>query len=99
MNKVIVRYKLKPEMVSQNEALVKAVYKELHEVKPDGFRYATYKLQDGVSFLHIAFNNREDGINPLTNIAAFQNFLKDIKERCEEPPVSNSAEEVGSYEM
>jgi hypothetical protein len=46
----MVRYKVKPERVSENEELVRAVYGELDRTHPDGFHYATFKLIDGVSF-------------------------------------------------
>jgi len=29
------------------------VYDELHERNPDGLRYATFQLDDGVSFVHL----------------------------------------------
>ena len=50
MRQVMVRYKVKPERVEENEALVRAVYEELAAGEPDGIRYATFRLDDGVSF-------------------------------------------------
>jgi hypothetical protein len=40
-----------------------------------------------------------DGANPLTALAAFQEFTREIKERCEEPPVTVELHEVGSYRV
>lgn len=51
MEQVIVRYKVKPERVEENEELVRAVYAELDEKGPRTFHYATFKLADGVSFV------------------------------------------------
>jgi len=96
MEKVIVRYKLKPGRVEENEQLVKEVYKQLHNEKPDGLSYATYKLEDGLTFIHIALYNGE-GKNPLTGLQAFKNFTAEVKDRCDEPPVANRAAEIGSY--
>ena len=36
MKKVLVRYKLKADKVTENENLVKEVYKQLHENNVDG---------------------------------------------------------------
>ena len=51
MSKVMVRYKVKPERAQENERLIRAVYEELAQTTPAGLRYATFKLEDGVSFL------------------------------------------------
>jgi hypothetical protein len=97
MKQVIVRYKVKPERASENEELVRAVYAELHETKPTGLRYATFQLDDGVSFVHIASHDSEDGSSPLSEVQAFKRFQENIDERCEESPVVTSIREIGSY--
>ena len=58
MTRVMVRYQVKPEQVARNEELVRAVYEELHRVEPGGLRYATFKLPDGVTFVHLADRRR-----------------------------------------
>jgi hypothetical protein len=97
MGKVVVRYKVKPERVEENERLIGRVYEELAESAPEGFRYATFRLDDGVSFVHIASIDTSDGSNPLRAIAAFAEFGRDIAERCDEPPVVHDSQLVGSY--
>lgn len=94
MRRVIIRYRVKPDQAERNEALVRAVYEELAEVKPEGLRYATFKLEDGVSFVHIASH---EGTNPLPGIEAFKAFQAGIGARLEEKPVSSEMTEVGSY--
>jgi hypothetical protein len=37
----------------------------VHETKPTGLRYATFQLDDGVSFVHLASNDTEPGPSPL----------------------------------
>ena len=54
MHQVIARYKVKPDRAEENLDLVRAVYEELERTKPAGLRYATFLLDDGVSFVHIA---------------------------------------------
>ena len=58
MRQVMVRYKVKPDRVAENEELVRAVYDELERVAPAGLRYATFRLDDGVSFVHLAIVDR-----------------------------------------
>jgi hypothetical protein len=96
MTRVMVRYKVKPEQVARNEELVRAVYAELARTEPDGLRYATVRLADGVTFVHVAV---EDGPSPLPDVEAFKAFTKDIAERCDEPPVVSELREVGSYRL
>ena len=97
MSQVMVRYKVKPERVQENEQLIRAVYEELQRTAPAGLRYATFKLDDGVSFVHIASNETEDGHSPLREVKAFQEFQKDVARRCTEPPVASELHEVGSF--
>ena len=99
MKRVMVRYKLKPERVEENEALVRAVYAELQRTRPAGFRYGTFKLDDGVSFVHVATVEDSDGRSPLADVAAFKEFTAQIGERCEEPPVTSQLHEIGSFEF
>ncbi len=98
MSRVIVQYKVWPEQAGNNEKLIRAVYAELAAVRPDGFRYATVKLDDGVTFVHIA-EQSAPGDNPLTKLAAFAEFQRGIAERCEEPPVVRQASLVGSFRL
>jgi hypothetical protein len=94
----MVRYKVKPDRVAENEALVRAVYDELAGADPAGLRYATYRLEDGVSFVHIAaFETGVEG-NPLTGTAAFRRFRDALEERCEEPPVREVLHELRSFD-
>ncbi len=97
MRQVMVRYKVKPDQAAKNEELVKQVYEELRQTAPMGIRYATFVLEDGVSFVHVAANEAEDGQNPLMEVAAFRAFQQDINDRCEEPPMPVQLREVGSY--
>ncbi len=56
MTRVLVRYKVKPDRAAENEELVRAVYEELHRTHPPRFRYATFQLDAGVTFVHLASN-------------------------------------------
>jgi hypothetical protein len=95
MRRVLVRYKVKPDQAATNAELVRAVYEELAGTRPAGFRYATFQLDDGVSFMHLA--SQESEANPLAETTAFQRFQENIRDRCDEPPVVSELTEVGSY--
>jgi hypothetical protein len=97
MSQVMVRYKVKHDAAAYNEELVRQVYQEMHQMEPTGIHYATFVLEDGVSFVHLASNDSEDGRNPLMEIAAFRAFQQGIDERCDEPPAPMGLREVGSY--
>ena len=95
MRQVMVRYKVKPDRVEENEQLVRAVYDELAATRPAGLRYATFRLEDGVSFVHVASVEGEH--NPLAEVGAFARFQADVRDRCDEPPVATQLHEVGAY--
>lgn len=97
MKRVIVRYKVDPTRVNENQALIWAVFAELKEKKPTGLRYASFLQEDGQSFVHVASVETADGSNPLSEIQAFKAFQQDIKSRCIEPPVAAGLTEIGSY--
>ena len=99
MNHVMVRYKVKPDQAARNQELVRAVYEELHRTNPAGLRYATFQLDDGVTFVHVASTETEDGTNPLSAVEAFKRFQEDIDDRCEERPVVTRLNQIGSYRM
>lgn len=96
MTAVAVRYRVHPGRAEENAALVRAVYRELAQQAPEGFRYATFVEADGVSFVHVAV--MAPGVEaPLTSLASFRAFRAGLDERCEEGPVSTPLTPVGGY--
>jgi hypothetical protein len=95
MGTVIVRYKTKPAHADENAALIRAVFEELGRSSPEGVRYASYRLPDGVSFVHVG--TVPAGKNALNSLPSFQAYTRDIEARCEEPPVLTEVETVGNY--
>ncbi len=98
MRTTVVRYQVKPEFLAEHQRLARAVYEELAELAPPDFRYATMRLDDGVSFVHVA-SVEGDGPAPLPRLEAFQAFLAELDHRCEVPPVNTPAEVIGSYRL
>ena len=97
MKRVMVRYTVKPDQAARNEELVRAVYDELHEREPSGIRYATFKLDDGVTFVHLAETAAD--AEALTGLQAFKEFVEGIAERCDDPPLAKELHEIGSFHL
>jgi hypothetical protein len=93
----VVRYRTMPERADENERLVRDVFAELAESKPDGLQYATFRLDDGVSFVHVAV--LEGDVNPLASSPAFAAFQADIGSRCVEGPAPADATAIGNFRL
>jgi hypothetical protein len=91
----IVRYRTRPEAAEENQRLVEKVFAELGADDPGGLRYATFRLADGVSFVHVVVHEGDD--DPLGDSAAFAAFQQDIGDRVTGPPEAEVATLVGSY--
>jgi hypothetical protein len=97
MKTIMVRYRTKSAAHGDtNEQLVRAVFEELAAHSPERLRYASYRLADGVSFMHIA-SVEDRNTNPLTSLPAFKTFQAALGERCDEPPVITELSVVGAY--
>ncbi len=93
---VIVRYRVRPGQAELNAELVREVYRELAELAPDRFLYETYRLEDGLTFVHHSHREGDEPV-PLTSLPAFAEFQAGLAERCEWGPVVSEAEEVGRF--
>jgi hypothetical protein len=92
---VVVRYRTRPDAAQENARLVEGVFTSLSETAPGDFRYATYRLADGISFVHVAHFAGTD--NPLAALPAFAEFQRELAQRCDEQPAPSDATVVGSY--
>jgi hypothetical protein len=92
---LIIRYRTRPEAAEENCRLVEAVYAALAELAPSDFSYSTYRLADGVTFVHVARLSGEG--NPLQMLPAFAEFQRELAQRCVEQPDASQASVVGSY--
>ena len=99
MQTTIVRYKIKEGRADENKAFIQDVFKELDDNRPDGLRYVSFSLEDGLSFVHIAVVENDDGVNPLPQTDSFKKFVADLRDRCDEPPVATTGNIVGSYRL
>jgi hypothetical protein len=97
MTNTVVRYQVKPERAEENQRLIEAVFAELEEREPEGFTYKVFRLDDGVSFIHVVIEHDIDEPESLQDVPAFQAFTAGIAERCEVQPVVAGATIVGGY--
>jgi hypothetical protein len=94
---VVVSYQVKPEAVDEHVRLIQGVFDQLQAERPDNVEYKVVRLADGVSFVHVSSADTPDGSNPLPEMAAFQDFGRDIGSRVATPPVPAAADIIGSY--
>jgi hypothetical protein len=99
MRRVMVRYQVKPEHLAENEALLRAVYEELEATQPKNLAYVTFKLDDGVTFVHVAEDDETPGHSPLNELPSFKKYLENVRERLEAPPEQSSLTEIGAFRV
>lgn len=96
MRTIMVRYKTQAAYADANQAAIEGVFEALRASAPDGIRYASYRLPDGASFLHIA-TVVTPAANPLVALPAFQEFQARLEGRCVEAPVVTELSPIGAY--
>ena len=97
MRATVVRYQTKPERADENQELVEAVFADLDRRQPEGFTYKVFRLEDGVSFVHVVIEHDVDDPDSLQDVPAFQAFVEHIGDRCDVAPVAMGATVVGGY--
>ena len=66
--KRLVRYRVRADCVEENERLVRQVYEALREARPRGLRYVSFRLPDGVSFMHLVAAHDAAASQALTSL-------------------------------
>ena len=97
MKSTVVRYQAKPDRADENQRLIEAVFADLEARKPEGFTYRAFRLDDGVSFVHVVIEHDVAGADSLQDVPAFQAFVAEIADRCDIPPAASGATVVGAY--
>lgn len=94
MQRMLVRYRAKPEKIEENQHLIEGVFRELHAKSPNDVRYLVLRLSDG-TFCHLV----EDGSKTITGLEAFGAFQRGSKERRIDEPERLEATVIGNYRM
>ena len=98
MNALMVRSKVKAEYVAELEVAVKRVFAALQQAQPNGIRYASCRLPDGVTY--VAILEIDDGVdNPLPTLPEFRAFQENLKNWIAEPPGAEQVTVIGSYRL
>ena len=98
MKATVVRYQAKADRADENQRLIEAVFADLEANEPEGFTYKVFRLEDGVSFVHVVIEH-DDVKNPgsLQDVPAFRTFVADVADRCDVAPIAMGATIVGGY--
>jgi hypothetical protein len=95
MSYTLVTYTVKPGREEENAALVRAVFDELAQKRPDGLRYAVLYLPDSRQFMHLYTD--EGSPTGVQGLASFQAFIAGAKEIHEQPATFTKPELIGDY--
>lgn len=94
MPQKLIRYRVKPEKIEENQRLIEDVFRELHAKSPKDARYLVLKLSDG-TFCHLF----EDSAKAIPSLNAFAAFRRGGEDRRLEEPQVLEATIVGNYRM
>jgi hypothetical protein len=89
----VIRYRTKPEAADENQRLIEKIFTELATTTPAGLTYTSVRLADGVSFVHVV-TGQNDG---LVQLAAFQEFQRNLGDRLDTAPEREDGTPIGSY--
>ncbi len=95
MRHTLVTYTVKPGRQEENAALVRAVFDELGQTRPEGLRYAVFYLPDSRQFIHLYTD--EGSRTGVQGLASFQAFIAGAKEIHERPATFTQPELIGDY--
>ena len=90
----LVQYRVKPAMIEENQRLIEAVFAELAARKPEGVKYASLHLGEGL-FCHLV----DGDTTALQALEAFKAFQYNFEARREAPPQRNAAIMIGNHRM
>ena len=97
MNVVMIRAKIKEEIVADTQTATEKVIQALEKAQPD-VHYAVTRLSDGVTVL--AFLEMEPGqVHPLLPFPEYAEMLENLNGWRAEPPTVEHMTVIGSYQL
>ncbi len=95
MSHTLVTYAVKPGREEENAALVRVVFEELAQTRPEGLRYAVFYLPDSRQFLHLYTD--EGSPTGVQGLDSFKAFVAGAEGRHEQPATFAQPELIGDY--
>ena len=96
MRYTMVTYTVKPGREEENAALVRAVFDELAQTRPAGFRYAVFQLAESRQFVHL-HTDEGDRSGALQQLPSFQAFVSGAQDRHEQAATFSQPDLIGDY--
>ncbi|WP_061296112.1 hypothetical protein [Herbidospora cretacea] len=92
----IIRYRVADqEKAEENVRLAQEVFAELARERPGGITYQSYRLDDGLTFVHVVTT---DDLQALLRFEAFLAFTRTLGQRLDGTPHREEATPVGFYD-
>jgi hypothetical protein len=91
---VLISYLTDRATADANQELIERVFDELEVTDPGCLRYMSFRLADGVGFVHIGIFNEDWQLNQLKSFSEFQAGIND---RAVTPPTRTEVTLIGSY--
>lgn len=76
----VLHYTVKPERLEEHLQLLTSVYGHLARPRPQGFRWATYRLGDSRDFIEVVTGDPLPG--PLPDLPASRRCRAELEDRC-----------------
>ena len=96
MRYTMVTYTVKPGREEENAALVRGVFEELEQARPEGFRYAVFQIPESRQFVHL-YTDEGAPSGSLQELASFQAFVSGAPDRHEQAASFAEPELIGDY--
>ena len=94
----MIRAKIKPGKAADLEKAAQEMFTAIEAARPQGVRYASCKLPDGVTYV-ILVGLDDDENNPLGTVPAFRDFPENLNTWIAGPPATEQLTPVGSYRL
>lgn len=94
----IIEYKVAADKVAEQEQAVREFIDVIKAENDPGYRYTSFKREDGVSFVHHAWMADEAARERFQSLPQFKTFAEGLKARAEEGPAAMRVERVASSE-
>lgn len=96
MSYTMVTYTVRSGREEENAALVRAVFGELAQTRPAGFRYAVFHLPESRQFIHL-YTGEGAPSGALQQLPSFQAFVSGAPDRHEQPATFAEPVLIGDY--